>query len=249
MRSKSCSDLLYEVSRHHMGHKQKTKNLGMCVICGVRNAMTKDHVPPKGIFCKPRPANLVRVPACQVCNNGASGLDEKFRVYLGLHVSEGGGAAARFFREEAIRTLRYDRKLRETILSKIEPVWMSTPQGIIYDRGFRVLWDSAGHDAIVERTIRGLYFHHFGEILANRACIKVHWLRELTSEMVDISRGWSLASFGQGECTYKFRRADESPLDSVWIFRFYGAHWASGYTTPQSREPDQSIQPTAYRSG
>lgn len=208
------------------------KGRKVCVICGERDAQGRDHVPPKGIFCRPRPANLVSVPACGQCNNGASGLDERFRVYLGLHVGRDDPAGARFYREEAIRTLRKNRRLVDDILSNTEPTFLSTDSGVIHGWGFRGRWDSQAHDAIVERTIRGLYYHHFDEILGDKVRVEVQWLRKLTEEMVQMSNTWSANFFGSGECTYRYARAEDSPLASTWIFQFYKAHWASGYTMP-----------------
>jgi len=210
----------------------RRKNLGTCVICGKCKAVTKDHVPPRGIFCKPRPNNLVKVPACHKCNNLVSGLDERFRVYLGLHVSSGDNMGKKFFREEAIRTLNHNRKLLKEILLKAKPVSLSTRQGIIYDTGLQIPWDSLAHDVIVERTIRGFYYHHYGDILGDRVRVKVQWLRQLTPDLIDKSRDWSFSVLGKGEVAYKYGRSQNSPLESVWIFQFYKAHWASGYTIP-----------------
>lgn len=203
-----------------------------CVICGKREATTRDHVPPRGIFCRPRPGNLVCVPACQQCNNGSSDRDERFRVYLGLHVSSD-DVGARFYREEALRTLRHNDRLREEILSGTEPTYLSTENGVIHGGGFRIRWDSDAHDAIVERTIRGLYYHHFSKILGDQGRVSVQWLRTLTQDMIEMSAEWAVNTLGTGECIYRFGRNRESPLHSVWIFQFYKSHWASGYTTPR----------------
>ena len=220
-----------------------------CVICNQRAATTKDHIPPKGIFAKPRPNNLITVPACSKCNNELSGLDERFKVYLGLHVGASGGQAQEFFRNEALRTLDHNRKLRHEILSKLEPVYLATSGGIIYDEGYRIPWDSRTHDLIVERIVRGLYYHHFGNILGDLVRIKVYWFRKLTPEMVEMSNDWNVYSFGKGEITYRYGRANESPLHSLWIFQFYGAHWAGGYTEPKQQETNMPFQPTGYRGG
>jgi hypothetical protein len=137
----------------------------LCVICGIRNAVTKDHVPPRGIFAKPRPNNLIKVPSCFPCNNNASDLDERFRVYLGLHVAGTSDNRNKQLMQEGLRTLRHNRKLYRTILRGLSPVYLTTPEGIIFERGHKLTWDSEAHDAVVERTSRGLYYHHYREIL------------------------------------------------------------------------------------
>lgn len=40
-------------------------------------------------------------------------------------------------------------------------------------------WPVEIHDPIIEKMIRGLYFHHYGVILWDRAAVKVQWLRTL----------------------------------------------------------------------
>ena len=130
---------------------KRPKGQGICGICGQRDATTNDHVPPRGIFCPPRPSNLIRVPACRPCNSGASGLDERFRVYLGLHVSRSAATGSRLY-DEALRSLRHNRRLLKEVLASVRPAHLTTEHGIIYERGFRVLWDSDAHDAIVAKT-------------------------------------------------------------------------------------------------
>jgi hypothetical protein len=56
----------------------------LCCICQVRPAVTKDHIPPKSFFPEPRANNLelITVPACSLCNNGSSDVDDEFRAFL-----------------------------------------------------------------------------------------------------------------------------------------------------------------------
>lgn len=221
---------------------RRPKRLGLCAICAKRDAVTKDHVPPRGIFCPPRPSNLIRVPACQSCNSGTSGLDERFRVYLGLHVSRTTPHGVRLY-EEARRSLRHNQRLLREVLASVHPAHLTTEHGIIYERGFRVLWDSNAHDTIVEKTIRGLYYHHFAETLGSLAKIDVYWFRSLSKELADMSQGWAENRIGRGEFIYRFARAEDAPFDSVWIFEFYGAHWAAGYTSRIETQPNITFDP------
>lgn len=50
-----------------------------CIYCGKKEANTKDHVPPKNFFAKPRPSNLITVPSCDGCNNKYGKDDERIR--------------------------------------------------------------------------------------------------------------------------------------------------------------------------
>ena len=92
----------------------------LCCYCGFREATTKDHIPPKAIFNKPRPSNLVTVPCCFECNNDASKTDERFKTYIGLQVARHGGEAERLFKEGVLSTTRHNRNLRASLINSIE---------------------------------------------------------------------------------------------------------------------------------
>ena len=203
----------------------------LCAICGIREATTRDHVPPKGIFLKPRPTNLITVPACVICNNHSSYVDQQFLVDLGVHVGYQGGEGERFFTEHTLKTLSKNRKLHRNIVNKIRPVNLTTPSGIVYEKAYAGEWNSEVHIKVMERIVRGLYYHHFSEILGLRSTVKTHFFQSLSDELVRISNDWNLYSFGSGDVVYKYARAtQDSKTASVWLFQFYGAHWAGGQT-------------------
>lgn len=57
---------------------------GICAYCGQEKKLTTDHVPPKLLFAKPCPANMLTVPACSDCNKGFKNDDEYSRTVLAL---------------------------------------------------------------------------------------------------------------------------------------------------------------------
>jgi hypothetical protein len=59
----------------------------------------------------------------------------------------------------------------------MKPINLVTESGIYLGRAMAGLWDSEAHDKVIERTIRGLYYHHYGSILGDSAKIKVQWLK------------------------------------------------------------------------
>jgi hypothetical protein len=194
----------------------------LCVLCGKINATTKEHVPPRSIFPKPRPNDLITVPACFNCNNDSSQTDESFKVHLGLHVWQD---------EQAMRTLNHNTKLRTDVISKMKPAKVLDSNNEILGQVHLSLWDSEAHSITIEKCIKGLYFHHYGKILCSRAQIKTHYFQSLTPELVKISESWSVNSIGNGDFVYKFTSAaNESTHMSVWLFQFFGAHWAGGQT-------------------
>jgi len=114
-------------------------------------------------------------------------------------------------------------------------VSVTTPAGILLDDRVAGHWPADAHDPVITKMIRGLYFHHFGEILGDKASTKVHWLRYLNSELRQL---WTELPLGGALANeiflYRCGNAVENPLYSVWMFVFYGRHFASGYTSPIS---------------
>src|SRR5437016_4846066 len=58
-----------------------SKAVAICYLCRKRPGTTRDHVPPKNLFPRPRPSSLVTVPCCEKCNNRFSKHDEYFRLF------------------------------------------------------------------------------------------------------------------------------------------------------------------------
>lgn len=212
------------------------------MFCGKSPAETKDHIPPKGIFPRPRP-ELITVPACLRCNRGTSRIEEAFRVYLSLRVGVNSDVTSNLWKNDAMRTLSHNPRFRNRIIKATRPISVRSPAGIILAEKIGGLWPPEEHDPVIEKIIRGLYFHHYREILGERVNIKIQWLR--TSENLEnwtrcidssLEQLWTAlpgaGNVGAGHFRYCYARAIESPLHSTWLFDFYGGHFAGGYTLP-----------------
>ena len=101
----------------------------LCAICGEQNATTRDHVPPKSIFPTPRPNHLVTVPCCFDCNNGASELDDLFKVYLSLQAAGTNEIATALFEKKTLRTLERNQRLLNTINEQSTRVKITNDEG------------------------------------------------------------------------------------------------------------------------
>lgn len=202
----------------------------LCAICGKREATTRDHVPPRGIFPKPRP-KLVTVPACATCNQGSSHDDEVFRTYLSLHVGASDSNRQNLF-GNALSTLQHNKRLLRDVLGSSNEIPFITPSGLYTGMGLRVLWNSKSYNAVVERCIRGLYFHHFGSVLGEGVQVSVQWLRSLPPSMATEVRQLALEVVGTDQFAYRYARSPDEPRRSIWLFSFYSRHFASGHSAP-----------------
>ena len=208
----------------------------MCALCGTRPATTSDHVPPKNIFPQPRPNDLVTVPACHECNNTGSKYDEEFRVFLSIQLGMETPKTRELWTGGALRTLHRNNRLRRHIIEKSWEVDLKTPGGISLGNRRAVLMPARPHNSVMDRTVRGLYFHHYGEILGPRISCKVTLLTGLPDDMSPVLEHMNLSSLGAGALVYRHGRAVESPSDSLWFLNFYQRHLVMVETRSAARQ-------------
>jgi len=94
------------------GKRTHCYSCGVALIAGVNR--TVDHVPPKGLFSKPRPNNLLTVPACLSCNNSKSDDDEFFRLLATMGVNRT-PEAERVYEQRTLPNKIRKGRLRERI--------------------------------------------------------------------------------------------------------------------------------------
>jgi hypothetical protein len=201
-----------------------------CAICGVREATTRDHVPPKAVFHRPLPTDLITVPACNRCNNEGSKYDEKLRVFVSLWAGIDTPRTYSFWKNQALRTLVKNRKLNDQLVEKTWKVDLRSPSGIYVGDAYAVGVPARSLDAAIERIVRGLYFHHFGEAIGSRGAVRVQPLRTLPPGFAEQISNWPAAWVGDKTFYYRFARTRGAPLESLWILLFYERFCVFGQT-------------------
>lgn len=215
--------------------EQFRKTPQTCVLCGARPATTMDHVPPKGLFLPPRPA-LITIPACEVCNGGASEAEEKFRVYVSAKNGIDTPASIDFWRKGGLRTVKKNNKLLRELTSGT-PLFIRSPSTGRFEPTRTFKWPRAHHDPIIEKITRGLHYHHFGSPLLASTEIEVSFLSTLNDEIKNFAMGRELTRCNLGgdeRFCYAYARAEDYPEASIWIYQFYFRHWAGAVTNPKS---------------
>jgi len=72
-------------------------------------------------------------------------------------------------------TLSHNQKLTNKLLQSSSPAYMKS-NGLIRDRGFSIQDKDRIIHKVLERTIRGLYYLHFNEILKSHNKIDIGWV-------------------------------------------------------------------------
>jgi hypothetical protein len=205
------------------------KTNDICAFCG-NPAVTDDHVPPKCLFTRPRPTNLITVRACKACNEEAKLDDEYFRDAILLGIDEQRFPEAMALSLGKIEEMGTNPKKRgygRATHKSVRTVEVYTEAGIyLGDAGAREL-DLGRMRRTIEKCVRGLYFHHFQERIPDDCKLTIEHHEHLEPDYIDefLSHfpGQPLQDIGNGAFVYKFTRVQDDPR-SLWLLGFYGRH-------------------------
>lgn len=195
-------------------------NQAICAICGKNPATTNDHIPPKGMFPRPRPHDLITIPACLECNKRTEKLDEEFRVFINMFVGKTTPEAESLWKTETLYTIQHNDRLLRKALSAFQPAYLTSKHGIIINKTKVVTWDESPN-IIIEKITRGLYYHHFGLVLSDKVNITIKQINNIPPETAERIKTWSWNSVGGGQFLYGYARANDVPLHSAWLLVFH----------------------------
>lgn len=198
----------------------------VCVLCGIRAATTKEHVPPRSLFLE-MPEQYLTVPACDDCNNSTKLADDDLRVYMSSSSRTEEALTIyrkkvrRRFQERPATRARFRQQLAEfeTILPGIGRVMLPALKG-----------DPDRFRASTEKMVRAFYWWHWGEILARDVAIRIKSLNMLQlsdffndAEKVAIFEKANVGVYTDPEVvkTFYYRGAVLPNGLSIWYFFFY----------------------------
>lgn len=190
---------------------------GMCAYCGELRELTRDHVPPRCLFSKPRPSDLVTVPCCDSCNRELSKHDEYFRIAITTGIDK------EIFPKENADSVRAISNLNRP-----------ASQGFVrqllqnYERNpGRLKVDKARIEIVLNRIVRGLFYHHSQKYLPGTiafefcpvdASSKFHSEGQQRMNRLE----GRLTTIGGGVFRYAFEPFQPpDPFGTAWLMCFY----------------------------
>ena len=230
-----------------------------CTYCH-RAANTKDHIPPKCLFPKPRPGSLITVPSCFACNSSFSKDDEHLRDVLSFREELSDNP----FVEKQIESIfrGFDRSQSQGYLnylhSRMGEEAVRTTSGIYLGLKATFNVDLTRIERVLRRITKGLYRHCFRNKLMEGCEAHVYTLEyflSLEPEHDRIFRSIFQNNLANEEWfvvvpngfEYK-QKALQNPATTVWMFRFYSKYYGFAITL---KEEDQGTQekskPITYR--
>ena len=207
-----------------------------CIFCGAMGKLTRDHVPPKGLFPSPAPDDLVTVPACRECNRTSSGDEEYFRIFACGKAPQT-PAALRTWDEKVVgSTLPRSPKLRRGIIQGIRSVEVRTAAGLYLGRVPVLTFEGRRIARVLEKTVRGLYWHRTKQRVPPDAQFVCPKESIQDADFLDILRTVPKWTVGDGSIfRYAFAVEGDDPRYQVWWLLFYANHVLQVVVKPKSR--------------
>lgn len=207
--------------------KKGDRRVGQCVYCGEEKELSRDHVPPKNLFKKPRPSDLITVESCICCNKGFENDDEYFRAIIAtLEVSENHPEAKELWDTKIQPSYSKPHKVgfREMIHQSLKPVNVVTENGVIFDKRIAYDIDMNRFNNVIARIVKGLFWCEKGFRLSDDSEVKIEMQPDvrranpsaITALLVEKAR-----IIGNGVFEYRKLFFDEEQNGSGWLLTFY----------------------------
>lgn len=215
--------------------KPKAPRIGTCTYCGEETPITADHVPPKNLFNRPFPPNLLTVPACADCNGGFKKDDEYFRIALTVTDKSKGQRGREGILPTVLRGINSPKasRFRATLLSNTQIAPRFSPSGIFLGDQRQITLDGARIEGIARRIVQGLFFHVKGQRLPNDHAINVvpvGRFREMANlhPEIDLALHEFIARITAEPLTehgdvfgYRYLQSPNGPSHTMWLLYFY----------------------------
>lgn len=202
-----------------------------CIYCNENLANTVDHIPPRCIFSKPLPLNMITVPCCNVCNSKYALDDEYFMVVLTL-IEDTTKNIYKDYLFEKIQRMKLreqSRKLIEYIKYSFEAKVKITRNGLILLNQPGINIDQKRIRNTVNRIIKGLVYKETGLLTKEVVSVFTTDYRNLDHDMtkqlmdvLDFIKYGDTIYIGDGKIFgYKFVYPKSCPEVSGWILNFF----------------------------
>lgn len=207
-----------------------------CIYCGSTKNNTKHHVPPRGLFSIPRPANLKTVPCCKKCNEQYKKDEDLFVAWLNFGpagISQGG---KKMWNSKLHRTYKKDKGVKKIISKSFIPVDVITKSGIFVERRLGIKMEIGRIKNVLEEIARGLYWLEYKSSLPQNIAIIAD---DITKQEVltSLEKNTNAGNFDWPEVfRYSFNRIKESPEKSLWILEFYQTNFFAVITGMDSKK-------------
>jgi hypothetical protein len=211
--------------------KKQTKQVFPCIYCGSMENPTDDHIPPKSLFPKPRPNNLITVPSCNSCNEGFHLDDDYFYMLMQTYIKTSEHPEMLKTKEKFIRSIHRKESagFRKSILEKVSIHEISTESGIYLGNSpvLDVNWLRV--ERVIGRIVKGLFYRKKGIVLPLNCILQVKAIPDPKNEEEIELFKYLLKPFaiqketilGNNVFSYRFIFHEKNDYQTEWLLAFY----------------------------
>lgn len=223
---------------------KRKKKKETCAYCGKKRFATRDHIPPRNIFPKPRSSDLITVPCCEKCRRGWSKDDEYFRNAILLQVSAYDPHSP--WEQKMLDSLSRPQSkglLREHA-RELTGRQVTNENGILLPQ-FSVFEPILGRlNRVAERIIRGLFYHQKSYPVPKNYRVDAATLQDGIGTAIEDLRDKLLAyeptskcAKQQGDFAYCYWEMGDFKDGTAWLAAFYRVPVnLIGFTVPRSQQ-------------
>lgn len=193
----------------------------LCIYCGEKPGITKDHVPLKSLFSKPRP-KMVTVPCCKECNEKYKKDEDLFMASITFGPAGATKEGKALWDQKLNRTYEKDLGLRRIIAKSLKQIDMVTPSGVFLGKHWQISIDLERSNNVLKKIIRGLFWVEYKERLPESIPIDIVLINkndERINEVILVTE--QATTFCEKIFEYRHRRLDNNSFESLWIMSFY----------------------------
>ncbi len=198
----------------------------LCAICGIRAATTKDHIPPKSLYPKPRDndINLNTVPACARCNNSAASDDEIFKVLIGIDTGEHQNDPQKII-DSLAGTIGKNARVAGQVLSTAKHIFTGL-RGSVLEPAVAVTFEFKPYERVISRVIRGLHWMETGKHLHPEATVQIlpgtQLPPNLAADWMDLMMDLPLKMLNKDSFAYRYHIGSDGL--HAWGMQFFSRH-------------------------
>jgi len=213
----------------------------LCAYCG-KSASTRDHIPPKSLFPKPRPKNLITVPSCFDFNSQFQKDDDYFWLNLSIRQENAKNDAACEAASRAIKNLSRPKAagFQRSFLASLSNVAVHSPGGLYLGDRLAYQIEFARLNRIATRITKGMFCRLRNVPLAKGYVASARAVEGFSeSAFSDLK---AMLGHVSGESvhkvssvfSYRSRFLEEDPNFSLWLFTIYDTTSFVGLTLLES---------------
>jgi hypothetical protein len=200
-----------------------SKNMSKCYLCGSTENLTRDHIPPQGLFPPPLPTNLITLPCCEKCHKPFSLEDEAFRIWV-ASVANASDAGRWIWKNRVVESsFRRSSKLLKNVRKFAEISQLRLPDRIVPVFTLGIPQERA--QTVLIRITKGLLTHFYPYYDFSNDVFKVFCPAPIPKHNVSVQALMKVCKHdSRGDGVFDFWHGiTVEGIAGCWVYFFYQA--------------------------